>query len=150
MLQVSYADMEFIPHFFLQFQVTLIFTDIYCCCIEHAFCKHNNSHQLDSTTLFFLFFWKPLQNCCWDPFKHNVHCFHYQVYISAIHLKRQSPEIEMVHCFITQSLCLVQYYFCFYQITVFTDICYLFSAVLMYPKTKVCYFVIFWFLKFTF
>lgn len=56
-----------------------------------------------------------------------------------------NPEIVMVHCFLTQSLCLGQYYFCFYQITVFTDICYLFSADLMYPKTKVCYFVIFGF-----
>ncbi len=61
-----------------------------------------------------------------------------------------SPEIVMAHCFLTQSLCLGQHYFCFYQISVFTDICYLFSAVLMYPITKVCYFVIFWFLKFTF
>lgn len=72
------------------------------------------------------------------------------LYFSNPFKETDSPEIEMVHRFITQSLCLGQYYFCFYQITVFTDICYLFSAVLMYPKTKVCYFVIFWFLKFTF
>jgi len=64
-----------------------------------------------------------------------------------------SPEIErgaLLHHTDCAGLSLGQNYFCFYQITVFTDVCYLFSAVLMYSKTKVCYFVIFWFLKFTF
>lgn len=138
MLQVSYADMEFIPHFFS------------LCCIEHAFCKHNNSHQLDSTTWSFFFletftklFLRPIQTQCTLLLLSGL-------YFSNPFKETDSPEIEMVHRFITQSLCLGQYYFCFYQITVFTDICYLFSAVLMYPKTKVCYFVIFWFLKFTF